>query len=128
MHGKTFTAKHTLKAIRGAVCSTNDKAEITERTLELYDRILKVNEFCETDILSIFFSITPDIKVLNPANALRQSGRAGETAMMVLEEAVLEDSLPGTIRVLIHAYMADDKPVHHIYIRGAEKLRPDRSD
>ena len=117
----------TLKAIRGAVCSANDKESITQRTTELYDKLLAANEITEGDILSLFFSVTPDINALNPASALRQSGRAGELAMMVSQEAAVQDSLPGTIRVLAHANMAAEKPVRHVYIRGAESLRPDRS-
>ncbi|MCL1888619.1 MAG: chorismate mutase [Kiritimatiellaeota bacterium] len=117
----------TPKAIRGAVCSANIKEEITQRTVELYDRLLTANNLAETDILSIFFSITSDIDALNPAAALRQSGRAVEIAMMVFQEAAVQDSLPGTIRVLIHAFIPAENPVQHIYFRGAEKLRPDRS-
>lgn len=117
----------TLKAIRGAVCSANDKAEISQKTIKLYDKILAENDLKETDILSIFFSVTDDITALNPATALRQSGRAGEISMMVLEEAAVQDSLPGTIRVLFHAFMSAEKPVKHVYIEGAEKLRPDRA-
>ena len=117
----------TLKAIRGAVCSANNKAEIERKTAELYDRLLTANDLAETDILSLVFSVTADIDAQNPAGALRRSGRAGELAMMVLQEASVQDSLPGTIRVLVHAFMAGEKPVQHVYMEGAEKLRPDRS-
>ncbi|MCL1928347.1 MAG: chorismate mutase [Treponema sp.] len=117
----------TLKAIRGAVCSANTKEEITQRTVELYDKLLAANNLAETDILSFFFSITSDIDALNPAGALRQSGRAEDTAMMVFQEAAVQDSLSGTIRVMIHAFFPAEKPVQHIYFGGAEKLRPDRS-
>ena len=117
----------TLKAIRGAVCSANNKAEIEQKTAGLYDKLLKANNLAETDILSLIFSVTADIDAQNPAAALRRSGRAGELAMMVLQEASVQDSLPGTIRVLIHAFIPGDKPVRHIYMEGAEKLRPDRA-
>ena len=115
----------TLKAIRGAVCSANDKEEIVQRTVELYDKLLAANDIAEAGILSIFFSITQDIDALNPASALRQSGRAGDAAMMVFQEALVQNSLPGTIRMLIHAFIAAEKPVQHIYIKGADTLRPD---
>ena len=115
----------TLKAVRGAISSANTKEEITQKTRELYDRILSANELAESDILSLFFSVTPDINALNPAGALRESGRAGEIAMMVLQEAAIQDSMPGIIRVLIHAYQAAEKSVRHVYLGKAEKLRPD---
>ncbi|MCL1813861.1 MAG: chorismate mutase [Treponema sp.] len=117
----------TLKALRGAVCCVNIKEEIAQRTVELYDKLLSANNVTEADILSLFFSITSDIDALNPAGALRQSGRAGDAAIMVFQEAAVQGSLPGTIRVLIHAYMAAENPVQHIYFGGAEQLRPDWS-
>ena len=119
MNGKT------LKAIRGATCSANEKSEITQNTVYLYDKLLTANGLAETDIVSLFFSLTADLDAINPASALRRSGRAGETAMMVLQEAAVQDSIPGTIRILIHVYLPTEKPVQHVYIHGAEKLRPE---
>ena len=115
----------TLKAIRGATCSANEKSEITQKTVCLYDKLLTANGLTETDIVSLFFSITADLDAENPASALRRSGRAGETAMMVLQEAAVQCSMPGTIRLLIHAYPATEKPIQHVYTHGAEKLRPE---
>ena len=114
-----------MRALRGAVCSANNAEEISKRSIELYDKMLAENKLSETDIVSLFFSVTADIDTQNPATALRQSGRAGETAMMVLSEAAIKDSLCGTIRILIHCYMDTDKQVRHVYMHGAEKLRPD---
>ena len=115
-----------IKAIRGAVCCTNEKTEIIQKTIELYDKLLTANCITEEDILSLFFSVTADINAINPASALRQSGRAVDAAMMVFQEAAVLDSMPGTIRILIHAHMAAKKIVQHVYIHGAEVLRPDR--
>ena len=114
-----------LKAIRGAVCSANVTEAISQRTVALYDKILAANGIAEKDLLSLFFSITADINAQNPASALRQAGRAGDAAMMVFQEAAVEDSLPGTIRILIHAFMGAKKKVKHIYFGEAEALRPD---
>ena len=115
----------TLKAIRGASCSANEKAEITQKTVYLYDKLLTANGLAETDIVSLFFSLTADLDAVNPASALRRSGRAGEIAMMVLQEAAVQCSMPGTIRMLIHVYLPKEKPVQHVYTHGAEKLRPE---
>jgi len=114
-----------IKALRGAVCSSNDKAEIAERVAELFDKLLESNELAEKDLISLFFSVTPDLDAINPAAALRQSGRAGELAMMVFQEAAAGSNPPGIIRVLIHCQLDSGRPVKHIYIRGAEILRPD---
>jgi chorismate mutase len=118
---------YTLRALRGAVCSENNQEEIKKRTVELYDRLLKDNELAETELVSLFFSVTADLTALNPASALRKAGRAGEAAIMVFQEAEYIDSLAGTIRVLIHCYMDNQKPLRHVYCYGAEKLRPDRT-
>jgi len=114
-----------LKALRGAVCSSNDKAEIADRVAELYDKLLESNGLAEKDLVSLFFSVTPDLSAANPAAALRQSGRAGELAMMVFQEAAAGSNPPGIIRVLLHCYPDSGKPAKHVYIRGAETLRPD---
>jgi chorismate mutase len=123
---KSMKAK-VLRALRGAVCTANTKEAITEGTIELYDRLLAANSLAEADLVSLFFSITADLEAHNPAAALRLSGRAGEAAMMVFQEAAVQDSLPGTIRLLLHCYMDGEEPAKHVYIRGAEKLRPDRA-
>ncbi|MDR2553453.1 MAG: chorismate mutase [Treponema sp.] len=117
----------TLRALRGAVCASNDGADIAAGAAELYDELFRRNGLAEGDILSLEFSVTQDLNALNPASALRRSGRAGEAAMMVFQEAVFRDTLPGTIRVLVLCYMDKKRPPEHVYFRGAEILRPDRT-
>jgi len=112
-------------ALRGAICSSDSKEEITQGVIELYDKLLNSNGLAEKDLISLFFSVTPDLNAVNPATALRHSGRAGELAMMVFQEAVISGGVPGTIRALVHCYMDRERPVKHVFIRGAEKLRPD---
>jgi chorismate mutase len=121
-------AKIRITALRGAVCSYNSSVEVAERVIELYDKLLESNGLAEKDLISLFFSLTPDLDAVNPATALRQSGRAKELAMMVFQEAAVNNSFPGTIRALIHCCMDRERPVKHVFFRGAEKLRPDWSD
>jgi chorismate mutase len=118
----------TVKALRGAVCTGNTAEAISAAVTELYDELLRVNGLCEEDVVSLFFSLTPDINALNPAAALRKAGKARNLAMMVFQEAVTAGSLPGTIRVLVHTYLDREKPARHVYVRGAETLRPDWTD
>jgi len=118
-------AKILVTALRGAICSSNNKEEITQGVVELYDKLLELNGLAEKDLISLFFSLTPDLNAVNPATVLRQSGRAGKLAMMVFQEAAVNNSVPFTIRALIHCYMDREKPVKHVFFRGAEKLRPD---
>jgi chorismate mutase len=116
-----------LCALRGAFCCLNDGEDITRQTAACYDRLLGENQLAETDIVSLLFSVTPDIDALNPAAALRRSGRGRELALFVQQEPVFQGSLRGVIRLLIHCYLEEGKALRHVYQNGAEVLRPDRA-
>jgi len=112
--------------LRGATRSLNTQDDITYQATVLYDDLLRENELAEADLISVVFSVTSDLDAKNPASALRQEGRAGDTALFVVQEALFKGSLERVIRVLIHCYLdASRKPVH-VYRNGAEILRPDR--
>jgi chorismate mutase len=44
---------------------------------------------------------------------------------MVFQEGRFRGSLPGTIRVLVHCDL--EEAPRHVYMNGAELLRPDRT-
>jgi chorismate mutase len=112
-------------ALRGAVRAENTEQDIAEQVVLLYDGLLQANNLAEEDIVSVIFSVTDDIDALNPAAALRSAGRAEQLALMVFQEGRFSGGLPGTIRVLIHCGL-EGSP-RHLYINGAEVLRPDRA-
>ena len=112
-----------LRALRGDVCCEDNEDSISSAVVNLYSRTLRVNSLSEKDIVSIQFTVTPDIRALNPATALRKNGFAENTALFCALEPCMEGSLPKTIRILIY-YYSRKKP-SHIYIGGAEVLRPD---
>jgi chorismate mutase len=114
-----------ITALRGAVQALNEEKDIGFQALSLYDGLLNANGLDERDLVSLFFSVTGDLDAQNPARALRKAGRAGELAMMVFREASYKDSLPRTIRVLLHCYLDEERKPRHVYINGAEVLRPD---
>jgi chorismate mutase len=114
-----------LFALRGATGCSNTEQNIQERVTELYDTLLLRNKLEEDQIVSIQFTITPDITVLNPAAALRRAGRAQNLALFAAAEPVIEGMLPRMIRMLIHCYLPKHHRPEHVYIHGAEKLRPD---
>lgn len=115
------------KAIRGAVgFEADDKQIIKDRVQILLDRILTENELAEDSIISIFFSITIDLKSINPAAALRAGGKFADTPLFCAQEPDTEGAMPRVIRVLLTC--EDSRPknkLHHIYLYGAENLRPD---
>ena len=112
-----------LRALRGAVCCEDSEAGISSAVVNLYSRSLTENSLSEKDIVSIQFTVTSDIRALNPATALRKQGFAENTALFCALEPCMEGSLPKTIRILIY-YYSRKRPTH-IYMGGAEVLRPD---
>jgi chorismate mutase len=116
-----------LRALRGAFCCANSGEDIVRETAACYDRLLQENRLAEGDIVSLLFSVTPDIDAFNPAAALRRAGRGGDLALFVQQEPVFQGSLPQTIRLLVHCYMEEGSPPRHVYQNGAEVLRPDRA-
>ena len=118
--------KKKIFGLRGATRALNTQSDIAKQTIAMYDELLKGNELSEPDLISVVFSVTPDLTAKNPASALRQEGRAGETALFVTQEACFEGSLERVIRVLIHCYLDVTRKPVHVYRNGAEVLRPDR--
>ena len=112
-----------LRALRGAVCCEDNEAGISSAVVNLYSRILTENSLSEKDIVSIQFTVTSDIRALNPATAVRKQGFAENTALFCALEPCMEGSLPKTIRILIY-YYSRKRPTH-IYMGGADVLRPD---
>ena len=112
-----------LYALRGATQAQNTAADICEQVTLMYDELLGANNLSEIDIVSVIFSITDDITAMNPATALRKSGRALELALFAVKEAECSSSLPRTIRTLIHCYLEEGSVVKHVYRNGAEQLR-----
>jgi chorismate mutase len=115
-----------LFALRGAVCCLNDPDDIETQVALLYDELLGANALDEDDIVSLIFSVTPDLDAKNPAAALRHAGRAGELALFALQEAQVRGGLERVIRILIHCYLDTGSVPRHVYRNGAEVLRPDR--
>jgi chorismate mutase len=116
-----------LYALRGAARCLNRAEDIRLQTAALYDELLGDNGLEEGDIVSLIFSVTADLDVLNPAAALRQSGRAADLALFCVQEAGIRGGLERVIRVLVHCYLEEGALPRHVYRNGAEVLRPDRS-
>jgi len=117
-----------LYGLRGATQCENSIQDISKQVIDMYDEILGSNKFDENDIVSIMFTVTNDIDAINPCTALRKGGRAGgNLALFSACEPLIQGSLERTIRVLIHCYLEEDSVANHVYINGAEILRPDRA-
>ncbi len=117
-----------LYGIRGAVCTENTKKDIQLNVQDVCKKLFQENALVSENIVSIQFSITNDITVLNPAAALRRSDcgiDVSDCALFCCQEAFIENYLPKTIRILVTAYLEDGSKPCHSYLNGAEVLRPD---
>jgi len=112
-----------LRAIRGAITvDANTTEAIEDATTEMLLEIQRRNEIGPDDVISAFFSLTPDLNATFPARAARFAGWQG-IAMLDTVEVNVDGALPRTIRVLLHVDV--ERPVRHAYLRGAKSLRPD---
>jgi chorismate mutase len=116
-----------LYALRGAVRCLNRADDIEVQVAALYDEILARNRLKEGDIVSLVFSVTPDLDARNPAAALRASGRGSDLALFCVQEAAAAGGLERVIRVLVHYYAEEGAVPCYVYRNGAEILRPDRA-
>ena len=116
----------TCRGIRGATTVEVNEAEaILNATAELLEQIVAANDVCEEDVVSVIFTMTPDLDAVYPAVAARQLGWT-HTALICTQEMAIAGSLPRCIRVLVH--WNTDRPIdriRHVYLREARTLRPD---
>ena len=91
----------------------------------MLQRIIADNGMQPDEIASAFFSTTRDLNADFPAIAARQLGWT-DVPLMCMHEMDVPGSLPMCVRVMIH-WNTDKKPsqIRHVYINGAERLRPD---
>lgn len=111
-----------MRAIRGAITVEANTADaIQNATVILLDEIARRNSLPPERVVSMFFTLTPDLDALFPATAARAAG--WDVAMLDMQEVPVPGSLPFCLRVLIH--VEGDFPVRHAYLEGARTLRPD---
>ena len=116
------------RGIRGAITIKNDtQTEVLAATRELLVALISANGIEQDDVASIIFTTTPDIVSEYPALAARQLGWT-DVALLCGHEMAIERGLKKCIRVLIHWNTEKSiKEIEHVYLRGAEVLRPDRA-
>ena len=117
-----------LYCIRGAVCCENTKESIQENVGLLCSRVFSENKICAEDIVSVQFTVTPDLDALNPATAMRLSDTGIDTShvpLMCSQEPVVRNMKPKVIRLMVTAYLPEGTSVKTSYLNGAQDLRPD---
>lgn len=114
----------SVRAFRGATCLKADNfEELTDVVVELVKVVLEENRIQEEDLISMIFTVTPDLVSGFPATALRTAGFS-DVPLMCATEIPVEGALPRTVRVMIHADSELLRTnVKHVFLRGAEVLR-----
>jgi chorismate mutase len=98
---------------------------MAEAVTELLSEILVRNEVSLDELVSIFFTATPDLHSAFPAAAARGIGLA-DVPLMCAQELDIVGAMEKVIRVMLH--VQTDTPrneIKHVYLRGAEALRKD---
>ena len=110
-----------VRAIRGATTvENNDREEIIEATKEMLETIISENNIKTEDMVSVIFTITPDLDKVFPAVAARKMG------IVDMREPEIDGALKKCIRILMHINSdKQNKDMVHAYLRGATVLRPD---
>jgi chorismate mutase len=115
-----------VRAVRGAVQIDRDEPGlICSATEELLTEVLGRNGLVADDVISVVFTVTPDLRSGFPAAAARRIGLT-DVPLLCANEIAVPDALVRVIRLLAH--IETDRPrsaIEHVYLGGAAALRPD---
>ncbi|HJQ53453.1 MAG TPA: chorismate mutase [Gemmatimonadaceae bacterium] len=115
-------------AIRGATSvERDDPREIATATRELLQEIIERNWLETDEIISCWFTVTPDLTSAFPALAAREMGWV-DVPLLCASEIPVGGAMPRCLRVLVEVEPKAPRPVEsHVYLREAVRLRPDIS-
>jgi chorismate mutase len=118
-----------LQALRGAItCTEDSKSEIDAKTALLVKELFARNELSHDDVISIFFTTTPDLTADFPASAARTALGLDQIALLGAQEQDVPHGTPRCIRVLVHCYSDRSREqLQHVFLEGAAALRADLS-
>jgi chorismate mutase len=118
-----------LRALRGATTATaNTREAISEAVAELLDALVERNGLEGSQLLSVTFSVTADLDAVFPAAIARHRQGWDGVALLDCQQMAVAGDLPRCIRLLAHAWLANERPARHAYLREAARLRPDLAD
>ena len=115
-----------VRAFRGATqLQGDDVLEMESAVCELLEAIFDANQLSREDLISILFTSTPDLLCEFPAKSARALA-LGAVPLICAVEIDVAGAPPRIVRVMVHAN--SDRSLdeaRHIYLRGAQTLRPD---
>ena len=116
-----------LRAIRGATTVTSNTIDsVTTAVDEMLDALEAHNPIEPSQIVSVTFSVTPDVDAVFPAKIARQRPGWDRVPLLDLQQMTVPGSLPCCIRILIQINTTlPQSAIVHRYLRKAQYLRPD---
>jgi chorismate mutase len=115
-----------VRAVRGATqLDVDERDHLLASVEELVTELLRQNDLRTDDLVSMFFTATPDLHAEFPAVAARSLG-IGDVPLICAQELDITGAMPRVIRVMVHAETSRARAdVRHVYLRGAAALRRD---
>ena len=113
-----------MRAVRGAIRVPGGSAdEVLDATERLLLTLLDRNALGPADVVSAFFTATPDLRSVFPAAAARRIG-FGAVPLLCAQEIDVEGAMSRVVRVLLQFEGGADR-LEPVYLDGAEALRDD---
>lgn len=118
-----------LMAVRGATTVTDNSVQAVELALNhllqalINENLVAGKPLTPQDMVSVFFTVTPDITAISVAKVARISMGWHEVAMMCAQEPEVTGLPRLCVRVMIQ-YFGTQAP-KPVYLEGAKVLRPD---
>jgi len=116
----------TVRAIRGAVqIEANGRDQILDGTTELVSEVMSRNDLTTDDVISVLFTMTPDLTAEFPALAARKLG-FHDVPLICSTEIPVPGAMPRVVRLMAHVDTSLPRSaIQHVYLRGAAALRLD---
>ncbi|MYV53365.1 chorismate mutase [Streptomyces sp. SID3212] len=115
-----------VRAVRGAVQLERDESRhMDDQVKQLLTAMLERNAIGHDDLISIWFTATPDLHSDFPAAAARGLGIV-EVPLLCAQELDVPGAMPRVVRILAH--IESDLPrsrIAHVYLGAAAALRKD---
>jgi len=122
-----MTRPYWVRGIRGATTVDEDRPELVlEATRELLSAMLEANGIDDFEaIAAIFFTTTPDLVSTFPAEAARELGMQ-RVPLICNQEIPVPGRVGRAVRVMLQLNTRKRQDeIAHVYLRGAQGLRPD---
>jgi len=119
----------SVRGIRGAITvEANERQQILDASVQLMNAIVEVNGIAPEDIACVYITVTQDIDAAFPAKSIRELEGWEYVPLMCSVEIPVKGSLEKCIRfmVLVNTDLKQ-ADMRHVYLGGAEALRPDLS-